>query len=279
MVTRSPAQPSSHGGTKIVPHITRPGTGCLRPGTGESLPVKISQVSGQCSLAGTRTHTPTAGEEASIRAVWTPGEITDCHPRACATKRIASCPSQLMAPCATAEPGEQAPKPPGCRTAPLHTLTTANRAQMGSRGLRPLSGLALDTMGTLKEHEPAGTADGGQQSPQLSSHPVSFNGYRTPHSSSQAVYNTSEGARIGQLVIVFCCCGMSIFCANVCLNMPENWLQEGPLDVSTLMQACMKTHLTETPRQQDREVVQQLPYALHILSANFTVLLMAPYLQ
>ena len=203
MPPRSPAQPS-HSGTKIVPHITRPGTSCFRPATSEVLPVKVSQPSGQCSLVGTRAHTPVRCEEDSIRAVWTPGELSDSDPTVCPAKRIASCPAQISVPCATDESDEQTRAAPVCRTAPVQTFAAANRSKVGPRSScgRASPGLRLDTVGTPKGHEPAAgtiaanrarSAGGGHQTPQLFSHPVIFEDCHTPQSCSQTADTPSEG--------------------------------------------------------------------------------------
>lgn len=193
--------------TKIVPHITRPGTSCLRPATSERLPVKEmnSRTTALCTLAGTRAHTPEPSEQASIRAVWTPGDLMDYRQTACPTKRIASCPSQVTAAYASGKVVYQVPASPVCRTAPAHTLATANRAMIGSRGVYGSTspGLRVYTMDTLKECEQADAvavedivvaeSDDRHQSPKLSSHPVSFH---SSHGGNQTVHNPTEGAPI-----------------------------------------------------------------------------------
>jgi hypothetical protein len=205
--------------SKIVPHrfphITRPGTSCMRPATCERFPaigVGLQSAGQKRGLTG-RARTPGPIDQLAIGAVWRPGHLMYSQARSCPTQRVLSCPAQLITHRASEAAVDQAPALSLCRTAMVHSMTARQQA-----GGTATPGLCVNTMATVSEGDQLDSeaertglveADGGQQSQQLltppgsrplrqglSSFPVNCSDSHSSHSEYCTVRHPTEGMAV-----------------------------------------------------------------------------------
>jgi hypothetical protein len=179
--------------SKVAPHITRPGTSCMRTPISDRLPVKGTDLQSIAQATLPVNHTLGKSEQGDIRAVWTPEALVGNVQKACPARRIASSPIPVLAHAASEEAVWQAPALPGCCTAPVHTLT----ALQGGHGSADLSEHDMDWVKVCAQvgasiSAPHITVGDRNRSQVVSSHTMNMGEGRSPP--SRTVQNPHQGA-------------------------------------------------------------------------------------